>query len=266
MLAITQTIPRAERGTGALTIAVDGHWNSRMAGNVGSSRASRSGVCSGADLRSVTDNALVEALLMTQSAHASRGDAGGPCRRSRAAGARMRAGDGRTNVCAALNHREPTLEQQLHDGDLGFQDGGSVAPRAGDRSSSAQAGRCVDAISTTLPSSRTRIWSHSVKDDKRWETRTMVRPLRDAQQIGTHNGFAFRIERTRRLVEDQNARVVDQRARDRQSLGLSTREIGRTFFDIGLVAVRHALDEFFGAGKTRCLIPHRQASSQGGRQ
>ena len=32
MLAIIQTMPRAERGTGALTIAVDGHWNSRMAG------------------------------------------------------------------------------------------------------------------------------------------------------------------------------------------------------------------------------------------
>ena len=38
MLVIIQTMPRAERGIGALTIAVDGHWNSRMAGNVGSRR------------------------------------------------------------------------------------------------------------------------------------------------------------------------------------------------------------------------------------
>jgi hypothetical protein len=41
MLAVTRTIPRAERGTGALTITVDGHWNSRMAGNVGSSGSDR---------------------------------------------------------------------------------------------------------------------------------------------------------------------------------------------------------------------------------
>ena len=37
MLVTIQTMPRAERGIGALTIAVDGHWNSRIAGNVGSS-------------------------------------------------------------------------------------------------------------------------------------------------------------------------------------------------------------------------------------
>ena len=36
MLVIIQEMPRAERGIGALTIAVDGHWNSRMAGSVGS--------------------------------------------------------------------------------------------------------------------------------------------------------------------------------------------------------------------------------------
>jgi hypothetical protein len=49
-------MPRAERGTGALMIAVDGHWNSRMAGSVGSFLP---------DLRQV-DTALLEddALLM----------------------------------------------------------------------------------------------------------------------------------------------------------------------------------------------------------
>ena len=36
---MTHTVPRAERGIGALTIAVDGHWNSRIAGKVGSVRA-----------------------------------------------------------------------------------------------------------------------------------------------------------------------------------------------------------------------------------
>ena len=35
-LVTTHTVPRAERGIGALAIAVDGHSNSGMAGNVGS--------------------------------------------------------------------------------------------------------------------------------------------------------------------------------------------------------------------------------------
>src|SRR5712691_5223366 len=41
MLLTTQAMPRAERGIGALAMAVDGHWNSRMAGKVGSASADR---------------------------------------------------------------------------------------------------------------------------------------------------------------------------------------------------------------------------------
>src|SRR6476659_10903145 len=41
MLVTIQTMPRAERGIGALTIAVDGHWNSRIAGRVGSFGSAR---------------------------------------------------------------------------------------------------------------------------------------------------------------------------------------------------------------------------------
>ena len=59
------------------------------------------------------------------------------------------------------------------------------------------------AMSTTLPCSKTRIWSHSVSDERRWETMTIVRPLGDAQQIGGDHRLALRIERARRLVEDQ---------------------------------------------------------------
>src|ERR1700732_3685094 len=53
-LVMTHTVPRAERGIGALTIAVDGHWNSRIAGNVGS-----------APPRCRTASALDEDLVMT---------------------------------------------------------------------------------------------------------------------------------------------------------------------------------------------------------
>ena len=52
---MTHTVPRAERGIGALTIAVDGHWNSRMAGNVGS-----------APPRRPTTNAFDEDLLIVK--------------------------------------------------------------------------------------------------------------------------------------------------------------------------------------------------------
>ena len=38
MLVTIQAMPRAERGIGALAIAVDGDWNSRIAGSVGSPR------------------------------------------------------------------------------------------------------------------------------------------------------------------------------------------------------------------------------------
>jgi hypothetical protein len=47
-------VPRAERGIGALMIAVDGHWNSRIAGSVGS-----------APPRCRTATALDEDLLMS---------------------------------------------------------------------------------------------------------------------------------------------------------------------------------------------------------
>ena len=40
MLAMTHRMPRAERGTCAEVIAVDGIWNSRMIGSVGSLRSS----------------------------------------------------------------------------------------------------------------------------------------------------------------------------------------------------------------------------------
>src|ERR1700730_10788027 len=53
-LVMPHPVPRAERGIGALTIAVDGHWNSNIAGNVGSAPP----LCR-------TASALDEDLLMT---------------------------------------------------------------------------------------------------------------------------------------------------------------------------------------------------------
>src|SRR5215831_4255694 len=49
--------------------------------------------------------------------------------------------------------------------------------------------------------------------------------VRDAQQIGIQDRLALRIERAHCLVEDQDARIGDEGARDRQPLPLSSREV-----------------------------------------
>ena len=90
-------------------------------------------------------------------------------------------------------------------------------------------------------------------------------PACDAQQIGAHNRFALRIERAGSLVEDQDPRVVDQRPCDRKPLALSARQVGRTLFDVGLISVGHAFDEFFGTREPCRLhrIRERQAGTPG---
>ena len=68
------------------------------------------------------------------------------------------------------------------------------------------------------------------------------------------------------LVENQDARVVDQRARDRETLALSARKVRRALFDISFVAVRHALDEFLGARETCSAHGVCTTSVQGARR
>src|SRR5580704_13351183 len=73
--------------------------------------------------------------------------------------------------------------------------------------------------------------------------------LGDAHQIGVDDRLALGVERARRLVEDQDPRVGDQRAGDRQPLPLTARQIGRAFVDEGVVAALQPLDEFLGPGE-----------------
>ena len=76
-------------------------------------------------------------------------------------------------------------------------------------------------------------------------------PLRDPADVFVDDRLAVRIERACRLVEDEDLRVEDQRARDRQALPLAARQIGRALVNIGLVAARQPVDEFLRAGKPR---------------
>ena len=52
-----------------------------------------------------------------------------------------------------------------------------------------------------------------------------------------HDLLALRVERRRRLIEDEDARVFENRARDRDALALTARNAHAAFADLGIVAV-----------------------------
>src|SRR5438128_11309990 len=70
----------------------------------------------------------------------------------------------------------------------------------------------------------------------------------DPQQICIDDRLAFGIQGTGRLVEDQDARIPDERARYRQSLALTARKVCPAFLDLGLVASRQMIDKLFRCG------------------
>ena len=71
---------------------------------------------------------------------------------------------------------------------------------------------------------------------------------RNATEVADEDGLALGVERARGLVEDQDARRGQQRARDRQPLALAARQVAGVFLQQGVVALWQALDELVGAG------------------
>ena len=71
--------------------------------------------------------------------------------------------------------------------------------------------------------------------------------IRAALHQVVHRGldlaFRARIDRAGRFVEDQDARVGDDRAGDRQQLLLAGGKVGATLVEHGIVAVRQRVDE-----------------------
>src|SRR5215472_3415146 len=63
--------------------------------------------------------------------------------------------------------------------------------------------------------------------------------------------LALIVERARRFVEDQDARVGNERARDGQTLALAAREAGAALAHDGVVAIGELKDEIMGAGHLR---------------
>src|SRR5437660_247429 len=68
-----------------------------------------------------------------------------------------------------------------------------------------------------------------------------------------------RVERARRLVEDQDRRVAQDRARDRDALLLAAGEAVAALADHGVIAVGQARDQVVDARRARGLLELRVA-------
>src|SRR5581483_1372887 len=74
------------------------------------------------------------------------------------------------------------------------------------------------------------------------------------------------VDRRRRLVEDEDARVGEQRARERDELALPEREAEAALAELCLVPVLEAEDEVLGADRARCgsdLLARRVGTAEG---
>ena len=67
------------------------------------------------------------------------------------------------------------------------------------------------------------------------------------------DALALVVERAGRLVEDQDARIGDQRAGDGDALALAARKAAAALADHGVVALRQLEDEVMRAGELRRL-------------
>src|SRR5689334_21019017 len=63
--------------------------------------------------------------------------------------------------------------------------------------------------------------------------------------------LALRVEARRRLVEDDHRWIAKKHSRDRDALSLTTGQLDATLADLGIPALRQALDEFERVGGTR---------------
>ena len=82
-------------------------------------------------------------------------------------------------------------------------------------------------------------------DDRRQPVRDDQRGAlaRDLGELGLDDLLGARVERDGRLVEDQDGRVLEQRARDRDALLFAAGELEAALADHRVVAVRQRFDE-----------------------
>ena len=65
-------------------------------------------------------------------------------------------------------------------------------------------------------------------------------PLGHLRHILLHDTFAFVIERTRRLVENEDAGIGDQRASNSDALALSARQAAAPLADNSVISLRQS--------------------------
>lgn len=87
-------------------------------------------------------------------------------------------------------------------------------------------------------------------------------PLRDSGHVVLDDAFRFVVQRTGGFVEDENARVGDQRAGDGDTLALAAGQCAALLADQGVVTFGQFEDEVVGAGQFGRL--HDRAHLQGG--
>ena len=95
----------------------------------------------------------------------------------------------------------------------------------------------------TWPSCRTRMRLASRMVERRCAMTSVVRPSRSRRSASKTISSEMRVERRRRLVEDQNRRVLQQRPGDAEPLALAARERGAGLGHERVVAVGQPLDE-----------------------
>jgi hypothetical protein len=65
--------------------------------------------------------------------------------------------------------------------------------------------------------------------------------------------FVLSIERARRLVEDEDRGIAEERTCDSDALSLTARQVLPAFREEGAVTVGQSLDESRSPGEVRCL-------------
>ena len=88
----------------------------------------------------------------------------------------------------------------------------------------------------------------------RWAMTKDLRPSRSRREVLLDGALRFGVERARRLVEDEDGRLLVDRARDRDPLALAPRNGDPDLSDPGLVSERQPLDELVRVGR---LAPPR---------
>ena len=109
-------------------------------------------------------------------------------------------------------------------------------------------------VSTTRPPSSTTIWSASRIVESRCAIAIVVRPSTSRVERLLHGALGLRVERRGRLVEHEDRRVAQDRARDRDPLLLAAREAVAALADDGLVALGQRRDQAVDLRGARGLL------------